>query len=56
MKKFKIQLMKNIYTTEEIQAPDRETAVKVIEDMIGYGIDEFHIEEEDWQIDSIEEV
>ncbi|HLU87165.1 MAG TPA: hypothetical protein VKZ44_05375 [Taishania sp.] len=56
MKKFRIQLMKNVYTTEEIKAPDQETALRVVEDMIENGIDEFSIEEEDWQIDSIEEI
>ena len=57
MKKFKIQLMKNVYTTEEIQAVDRETALAAVEDMIEKdNIDEFSTEHEDWQIDSIEEV
>ncbi len=57
MKKFKIQLMKNVFTTEEIDAPDRETALAVVEEMIEKDdIDEFSTEHEDWQIDSIEEV
>jgi len=57
MKKFKIQLMKNVFTTEEIDAPDRETALAVVEEMIEKdNIDEFSTEHEDWQIDSIEEV
>jgi len=57
MKKFKIQLMKNVFTTEEINAEDRETALAVVEEMIEKdNIDEFSTEHEDWQIDSIEEV
>ena len=49
--------MKNVYTTEEIQAVDRETALAAVEDMIEKdNIDEFSTEHEDWQIDSIEEV
>ena len=57
MTKFRIQLMKNVYTTETIDTDSEETALRVVEYMIEKGdIDEFCIEEEDWQVDSIEEV
>lgn len=57
MTKFRIQLMKNVYTTETIDTDSEETALRVVEDMIEKGdIDECCIEEEDWQVDSIEEV
>lgn len=57
MKKFRIQLMKNVYMTQRIDTADEETALRVVEDMIQNDtLDEFSTEEEDWQIDSIEEI
>ncbi len=57
MTKFKVQLMKTVYTTETIDTDSAETALRVVEDMIEQDdIDESHCEEDGWQIDYIQEI